>query len=1623
MQKLNTNVSPIFDDFDESKNFHRILFNAGNTVQARELTQAQTILQSQIERLGKHLFTEGSMVVPGGVTAVESQDYMKLSFINSAQFSDISGEADLYVKSNANGLIAKVAKTFDADSTDPVSIFFDILTPGSNQEKVFINAEVVTFFVYNSDNSTRNLAQATVSGTGKGAWIKVQAGVYFVRGSFVRTDYQDYVISKYTTDKSMKLGFEVVEEIVTAAEDSSLYSNANGYPNYNSVGASRLKITLNLIGLDLVATDDNFIEIARFDQGALANVVDYTSYSLIEQSIAKRTYETSGDYVVNQFGLDLKEHLNNGTNGGVYTDAYGGDATKLVAAVKPGVAYVKGYRVDNVGIQNVVFNKARETAFLNNAAYSVDYGQYLLVHNMKSLPDIDIKKRLLLLDSTLAQIGTAAVRAIRKDGTSYRIYVFDINMIYGKLISNVTSVKYTDANNLFTADLVSSVLYDTTKSSLVFPLPITAVKTLASGSGTDTSYTVLRTYNLTTNSSGVVSVSANANEMFAPIDGNQYFIGLTGVANVGTLFDPVASLSLSGTIVGTTLNINLGSGQAGQAIKVIAPVIKNQTTQKSKTLVVVNDEIITFADTNKQALTKADVYDLVSVVDNTTNEDITSLFGVESGQKDNWYESGKLVVLDSSIIERTVKVTYRYFNHSAGDYFTVDSYAGLTREQTPSYNGLNLCDAIDFRPLKDATGAFTSATVFGEIVRPGDSVRADITYYLSRSDAVCVDSNGVFSVLSGISSLTPTVPVIPADLMKLYELFIPAYTMKVSDIGIKTIDNKRYTMRDIGNLENRIANVEYYTSLSALENSANKVNVIDPVTGTNRFKNGFAADGFADFKLADTTNADWAASIDFNNNILRPTFQQNVADISDTPTLSNAVMPNNVAMKAYTEVQAISQPYATGTININPYAVYSWQGNVKLTPDRDYWIDTVYTTPVLVNNTINLTYEKSNSYNNPALQATGEFGNWTWGPNGQPLLGYAWGDWTHPSTDVTGHGTGWQDTEYQVQLYKVEFDAKTSSSSSSQVVGTNIIPFMRSINIGFSCSGFRPFTRIYPFFDSVDVSQDCKPTGGNYGDPIITNSAGSVTGNFLVPNKKGKVFKTGTTVFKFTDSPTDSQVSGDVTTDGSAKFTSGGTSQTVQTTTTNTTEYYEVDTPTGTVRYLDPIAQTFIIPDNLSSGCFVTKFEVFFKSKARSVPVTMQLRSVTNGLPTSNVIGSVTLDPSLVNVSDDATLATAFQFPDPVFLKSGSEYAIILIANTQEYQVYLAEQGKNVIGQQMALSKQAYMGVFLTSSNSSTWNAEQTKDLMFNMYRAKFSTDASTVVFNNIDPVVIPLTFNAIYTTASSNTVSVHMRSHGLKAGDKVTISGAVGGNGLQDSDLNGQKTVLSSDVDSFTYQATNVANATGSLGGSVIGAVANYPFNLINANVDAVSPNGTSIVWEYSYKSQVNRLQSAWIKFNPGKDFNTPSEAVVKAAGDFQIRATLNTTVDSISPMVEVNGMTCALISPRVDNTANIFNYVTTEIMFDNPTTHARFLVGSKLPGSSGMRLFVKEIDTADQDVAATSWVELQAKTPITNSESYVEYEFDMDGTFVGFKVKIELTGSNENPPSLSDFRAIAYA
>ena len=407
-QKTNLNVSPYFEDFDASKNFYKILFRPGYSIQSRELTQLQSILQNQIESYGKYAFKQGDLVIPGEVGLNNKLDFVKLSSVSEVAVND-GNDNIVYKKYDieqligrqlrglTSGVIGNVVSTQNATETNADTLFVVYTTSGNaNNESTFrqgetlevINGINTPLMVVGTDGSVLPTA-ITVTDPDTGAEssvvspamgyasaVKVEEGIYFVNGYFVRNDEQLLVIDPYYNAPSAKVGFRVMEDIVTPEEDGSLYDNSIGSSNFSAPGAHRLKIALSLKKYSLdTQTDKNFIQLLRVKRGVVQKKVVQADYSLLEQTLARRTYDESGDYVVDNFSVDIREWAQKEGNNGVYAaDADGNyngldeqDASrKMVANVGTGKAYIRGYEIVNKETKEIEVSKARETLDSDN---------------------------------------------------------------------------------------------------------------------------------------------------------------------------------------------------------------------------------------------------------------------------------------------------------------------------------------------------------------------------------------------------------------------------------------------------------------------------------------------------------------------------------------------------------------------------------------------------------------------------------------------------------------------------------------------------------------------------------------------------------------------------------------------------------------------------------------------------------------------------------------------------------------------------------------------------------------------------------------------------------------------------------------------------------------------------------------------------------------------------------------------------------------------------------------------------------------------------------------------------------------------------------------------------------
>jgi len=483
-QKTDLNVSPYFDDYNEADQFHKVLFKPAKAVQARELTQLQSILQNQIERFGRHIFQEGSIVIPGNVGfdknyfAIKLQPKVGRSNIadNSSTDPNLVWEVSTYLSTYKDtiitgadsGVTARVINYAVADGTDPDTLFVKYISSGTdNAAKVFTDGEQIksdgTIFAANGASYGANAYSAILessSATHTGCAVTVTAGVFFVRGMFVQTDDQALIIEKYTNVPTCRVGFDVQESVVTSLTNNALLDNAQGASNFAADGADRLKVELVLAKYSLAdATDTNFTELMRLDAGRIIHHVRYPEYSVVEDMIARRTSEESGDYVVKPFVFDIKEHLNDGINNGMYglEDVPAGDVNKFVAIVSPGKAYVAGREVEILSPRTVEFDKARDSETMVDGNVIANMGQYANITNVYGTPDIhpdtsaatNIKtfKTLQLFNRQTAvrgqsngeHVGYARAKTMEystgtpgssaTNNTSlFKLYLFDINM-------------------------------------------------------------------------------------------------------------------------------------------------------------------------------------------------------------------------------------------------------------------------------------------------------------------------------------------------------------------------------------------------------------------------------------------------------------------------------------------------------------------------------------------------------------------------------------------------------------------------------------------------------------------------------------------------------------------------------------------------------------------------------------------------------------------------------------------------------------------------------------------------------------------------------------------------------------------------------------------------------------------------------------------------------------------------------------------------------------------------------------------------------------------------------------------------------------------------------------------
>nr|BAR35960.1 VrlC protein [uncultured Mediterranean phage uvMED] len=486
-QITDLNVAPYYDDFDKDDNFHRVLFRPGFAIQARELTQLQSILQNQVERFGRHMFQEGTVVIPGQVTYSSLVTTVQLA----STFADetivpsqyFNATNPVIVTGATSGIQAQVIGVQEGTATTQPILILRYLNSGSdNATESFADSENISADISITHNTTYGaaIASATTFSTdaaAEGSAVKIEDGVYFIRGQFVSCAEQTLLLSPNSTTQNARVGFTISEQLITPETDISLTDNAQGSSNYAAKGAHRLKIDLTLSKKDIGSADDtNFVELVTVQRGVLqSNKSELTKYSQIGDTLARRTFDESGDYTTRPFQFDIRESIDNSVKtkefDGVYTKGSntddGGTAAEdlLAVAITPGKAFVRGYEIEKTAITFKDLNKARDVETINAGVTNLDLGNFVRVTNAYNTPDIgDISgettpyKTLSLQQdfvttrgsSNGTTIGVARARAFEhfqgalgSTEAEHKLFLFDIQMFTQIIISGNPSPAFT----------------------------------------------------------------------------------------------------------------------------------------------------------------------------------------------------------------------------------------------------------------------------------------------------------------------------------------------------------------------------------------------------------------------------------------------------------------------------------------------------------------------------------------------------------------------------------------------------------------------------------------------------------------------------------------------------------------------------------------------------------------------------------------------------------------------------------------------------------------------------------------------------------------------------------------------------------------------------------------------------------------------------------------------------------------------------------------------------------------------------------------------------------------------------------------------------------------------------
>ena len=901
-------------------------------------------------------------------------------------------------------------------------------------------------------------------------------------------------------------------------------------------------------------------------------------------------------------------------------------------------------------------------------------------------------------------------------------------------------------------------------------------------------------------------------------------------------------------------------------------------------------------------------------------------------------------------------------------------------------------------------------------------------HHLSRIDKIVLTKERKFDIIRGVPALNPQTPPDRVDAMTLYVLTVPAYTYNVDDIITKYVENRRYTMRDIGAIDKRVENLEYYTSLSLLEQQTEARTFTDSA-GNDLFKNGIMVDAFRGHSIGDVLHADYNCSIDYENGELRPPFTSKGVKLDNSSNSGITISPDGIAMLNHsTYGQFVWQPFASDFVKVNPYSVPNFMGHIEIVDPFDNWYDNV---------------------NKPIVKINSQGENDRWKVNNENT-GYAfgtqWNDWevlwsgknitqsdlyNNRGRDfLNGFTTTSLDTNIEQRIAIADNAAIRSTETlknnegrsgirvrrlperleklvNNRIVDVSVVPYMRAKTVTFNAYGLKPNTTLYPYFDGKNIASYCGPSGGESGAGITSDSSGRVLGAFFsIPPFQGDgltAFRTGEKLLRLTDNSNDN-VSETTTAADGIYYAQGIVEQQDGTaiSTRPIVSRRQVVNDNSIVRdafdrdiyisthennlWLDPLAQTFTVNSNeYEDGVFLHSIDLFFQRIDSNVPITLEVRPTINGYPHLSKVmplSSVSLIPQSSEVRTDYPVDetfTKFQFSTPLHLSPG-EYSFCLRTSSSDYNLYQATLGQIDLNSGGVISQQPYGGSLFIPQNNGISTSNPSKSLKYRTNICQFGTEGN-------------ITLN-IPSTEFSNEI-----------GSSGTVTDVFK---IASGEIIPRNTNLK-------YKAT--------VGSGVVGADI-----ISNENIYLESPQTLSTNSDFSLVSTLSS-SNHWV--SPVID--------TKRMDLISVNNNVNDSTDSnINGELNANANSTdtSLYGPGTNNPGqtpgSACRYITRRVTLADgfESNNFKVLMSVNKPAEATIQVFIKGLaegnETPFEDVGYTQMVADDTIADSSNNFDFSDVTFSLSNNFdeniKSFAIKVCLySSSSTKVPSVRDFRTIA--